>query len=65
MHLTEAMTTTKKKPPVKKEKLDRRGVLVIGGGIAGIQAALDLAHAKERRIQMVHYRTVDLYTSTR
>lgn len=35
-------TSKNKKSKIKEEK----GVLVIGGGIAGIQAALDLANAQ-------------------
>lgn len=30
------------------EQVSRRGALVVGGGIAGIQAALDLANARIR-----------------
>jgi len=42
------MPTSKKQKEQKKPKYEEKGVLVLGGGISGIQAALDLARARIR-----------------
>lgn len=42
------MPTSKKQKVQKKPKYEEKGVLVLGGGISGIQAALDLARARIR-----------------
>jgi len=42
------MPTSKKQKEQKKPKYSEKGVLVLGGGISGIQAALDLARARIR-----------------